>query len=92
DLGRPLPAGAVALWAGDHAIPGVLRDHAADDRIVGLVRWVEFDVDAESHAALADESRPLTLRVVTGTYRHESDPLPAAARASLLADLAGPRN
>jgi hypothetical protein len=92
DLGRALPTGSVALWAGEHLIPGTFRSVAADDRIVGLVRWVEFDVDADAHAALADETRPLTLRVVSGSYHHASAPLPAAVRASLLADLAPPSN
>lgn len=79
--------GVIDLWAGSHRIPGVLRADIAGDRVVGLVRWVQFNITPEDKVALSDESQPLSLVVEAGSYRHESAALGAAFRDSLLADL-----
>ena len=91
ELALALADGDVRLLAGSHAIPGTLRSDAAGDRIVGLVRWVEFEVNAEDRLALAD-AQPLTVAVEVGSYSHESPPLSDAVRNSLLDDLAPARH
>jgi hypothetical protein len=86
-IARTLDRGMIELRAGDHRVRGVLRADAAGDRVVGLVRWVQFNIGDADKDALADDGRPLTLYVEAGAYAHETDPLGPAVRASLLADL-----
>jgi hypothetical protein len=90
---RPIPAGAdmaVRLRVGPETIPGTILSDPAGDRIVGLVRWVEFRLAAAERATLADASLPLVLEVEAAAGWYESPPLDPAARASLLADLTPP--
>jgi hypothetical protein len=82
--------GAVRLWVGPRPIPGRALGDPAGDRIVGLVRWVEFRLAATDRTGLADPSLPLVLEVEAAGARHESPPLDPAVRVSLLSDLGPP--
>jgi hypothetical protein len=89
---RALAAGVgeavVELRVGEFIVPGVLLCEAAGDRVVGQVRWARFAFTPADRTALADDTRPLLLRVEAPGYCHET-PLGPAVRASLLADLSG---
>ena len=92
-LARTVGAATVELRVGEYIVPGVLLANAAGDRVIGQVRWARFEFAAADRAALADEARPLFLRVEAPGYCHESLPLGPAVRAGLLADLGvGPAN
>ena len=87
ELVRTLDRGTVELRVGGHSIRGRVRADSGGDRVVGLVRWVEFGVTRLDRVALLDRNLPLTLVVAVGEDRFESAPLARAVRASLLADL-----
>ena len=87
-----LDHGAIELRIGSHTIRGRVRADSGGDRVIGLVRWVEFDITRVSRSALRDRDLPLSLFVAVGDDSFESDPLPPAVRASLLADLDPQKN
>ena len=82
-----LDRGDIELRVGSQIIRGRVRADSGGDRVVGLVRWVEFAVTRADRAALRNRDLPLTLYVSVGDESFESGPLPLAMRASLLADL-----
>ncbi len=82
-----LDRGDIELRIGSHTIAGRLRADSGGDRVLGLVRWVEFAIGRADRAALRDRDRPLTLFIGVGDESFESEPLSAAMRSSLLADL-----
>ena len=84
---RHLGEGAVELWIGDHRIRGHVRADSGGDRIVGLVRWVEFAIARADRAALLDRELPWTLLIEVGGESFETGPLSSAVRTSLLRDL-----
>jgi len=88
ELVRNLDRGVVELRLGSRVIPGRVRADSGGDRVVGLVRWVEFDIDRTDREVLLDRTRSLTLVLSVGDEYHESEPFPPAVRSSLLADLA----
>jgi hypothetical protein len=89
---RSLDSGRVELRIGDRVIPGHVRADAGGDRLIGLVRWVEFAITRDDRLALADPDQPLVLAVSAGAENLESRPLPAPVRTSLLADLDPQKN
>jgi len=92
ELVRRLDCGVVELRIGSRTIPGRVRSDSGGDRVIGLVRWVEFDIDRADRAALTDRTQPLSMVISAGDEFHESDPFPAAVRSSLLADLDPQKN
>lgn len=92
ELVRNLDRGVIELRIGSRIVPGRVRSDSGGDRVIGLVRWVEFAIDREDRAALLDRSRPLSLVITVGDEFYESEPLPPAVRGSLLADLDPQKN
>jgi hypothetical protein len=92
ELVQNLDRGVVELRIGSRVIAGRVRSDSGGDRVIGLVRWVEFDIDREAHAAMRDRTLPLSLVITVGDEFHESNPLPTAVRGSLLADLDPQKN
>lgn len=86
-LAQELEHGAVELHIGDRTVKGQVRTDSGGDRVVGLVRWVEFGLTRFDRLALHDRDEPLNLAIQTGDWVFESGPLPLAVRTSLLADL-----
>jgi hypothetical protein len=92
-LARTFGEAVIELRVGEYIVPGVLLPSAAGDRVIGQIRWARFEFAPDARAALADQARPLLLRVEAPGYCHESQPLGPAVRAGLLADLGvGPVN
>ena len=87
ELVQTLDRGTVELRVGSHTIRGRVRPDSGGDRVVGLVRWVEFGVTRLDRVALLDRDSPLTLAVKVGDECFESRPLANAVRVSLVADL-----
>lgn len=86
-LAQELDHGMVELRIGDRSVKGQVRTDSGGDRVVGLVRWVEFGLTRFDRLALQDRDEPLTLAIHTGDWVFESGPLSLAVRTSLLADL-----
>ena len=86
-LARNLESGSVLLRIGDRVVNGVVRNDSGGDRVMGLVRWVEFGLTRLDRLALQDRDEPLTLMIEVNDNSHESRPLPLAVRNSLLSDL-----
>jgi hypothetical protein len=86
-LARFIGSAAIGLRIGEVSVAGLLLPDAAGDRVIGQVRWARFEFSPAARAALADEARPLTLRVEAPGYVYECPPLGPAVRAGLLADL-----
>jgi len=86
-LAAELQHGSVELRIGDRVVSGTVREDSGGDRVVGLVRWVEFALSRLDRLALQDRDEALTLAITVGATCHESDPLSPAVRSSLLADL-----
>jgi hypothetical protein len=84
---RDLEAGQVVLQAGENQIRGNVRPDSAGDRIIGLVRWVEFEIPEPQQLLLQDRDVEWTLRVEVGDESFVSAPLGLAIRNSLLADV-----
>jgi len=82
-----LENGFVELRTGDVSIRGRVRTDSGGDRIVGLVRWVEFDIGDEHQAMLRDCNQECTLHIEVGGEDSVSAPLSPAIRASLLGDV-----
>lgn len=87
ELVRNLDQGVVELRIGTRVVVGRVRSDSGGDRVVGLVRWVEFPINHEDRLALADRMLPLNLIISVGDEFHESGPLLPAVRNSLLSDL-----
>jgi hypothetical protein len=92
DIARRLEAGQVELRIGDRVIPGRVRSDSGGDRVIGLVRWVEFALTRQDRLEMQDRDRPLTLAIRIGDDRYSSDALPPAVRTSLLSDLDPQKN
>jgi hypothetical protein len=69
-------------------VAGVFRTDRVNHRLTGLARWAEFHFTEADVAALADRNRSWRIFVESDCYRHESEPIHEAVRASLLDDLA----
>jgi hypothetical protein len=77
------------LWlaVGDMRFPSHLVTCRPEDRCIGMAHWVEFAVDAEARALLADSRLPARFEVALPSYQHESPLLSEDVRQSLLDDL-----
>jgi len=87
ELAQELERGTVELRIGDRIVKGEVRKDSGGDRVVGLVRWVEFGLLRFDRLALQDRDVPLTLEIGMGDWICESARLPPAVRASLMADM-----
>jgi Protein of unknown function (DUF3501) len=59
-----------------------------EDRCFGTAHWVEFSLDSECRAALADRRKTASIVADHRDYSHQSGPLSETVRQSLLDDLA----
>jgi len=84
---RDLHGDDLVLHLGVLRYPSNLYTCRPEDRCVGAAHWVQFVLDAQGRAALADLRRPAYFAVVLPTYRHDSGPLTEDVRRSLLDDL-----
>jgi hypothetical protein len=86
-LAKELEHGTVELRIGNHVVKGTVRRDSGGDRVVGLVRWVEFGLTRLDRMALEDRDESLSLAIRIGDEVHRSQPLVPAIRTSLIADL-----
>jgi hypothetical protein len=68
--------------------PAHLVTNRPGDHSVGTAHWVQFAIPAERRGQLMQLETPALFRFDNGRYRHESAPLSAELRQSLLEDLA----
>src|SRR5205085_1750745 len=77
----------LCLCAGEHRLPAYLVTSRPEDFTVGAARWVQFPVDVNGRRALEDFRLPARACIALPDYQHESPPLSAEVRQSLLDDL-----
>jgi hypothetical protein len=84
---RDLRGEDVPLVVGGREFPADLVTSRPEDRAIGAAHWVQYVLDEEGRALLADFDRPATVAVRLDGYQHESPPLGDDVRQSLLDDL-----
>jgi hypothetical protein len=84
---RELRGEDVPLRLGGRDFPADLVTSRPEDRAIGAAHWVQYLLDEEGRALLADFDRPATVEVRLDGYRHEGPPLSEDVRQSLLDDL-----
>lgn len=67
--------------------PANLLTNRAEDRSVGSAHWVQFAIPADAREMLVQLETPAFFRFDNGRYQHDSTPLSAELRQSLLEDL-----
>ncbi len=67
--------------------PAHLLTNRSEDRSVGTAHWVQFAIPADARAHLVQLDTPAFFRFDNGRYQHQSTPLSAELRQSLLEDL-----
>lgn len=82
-----LPADALRLRLGDHLYPAQLITCRPEDRCGGTAHWVQFTLDQAGRERLPDGRQPACLEIADDAYPHQSPPLGAEVRQSLLEDL-----
>ncbi len=82
----------LCLHLGPTAYPANLLTCRPEDRAIGTAHWVQFVVDPQARALLADTQQPAYFGVSLPGYLHKSDPLSEDVRESLLADLGQSRS
>jgi hypothetical protein len=75
------------LHLGDGISTATLITCRPEDRAIGAAHWVQFPVDKNGREQLANSGRPVRFAIDHAGYRHESLPLSADVRQSLLDDL-----
>lgn len=84
---RELGGANLCLHLGATALPADLLTARPEDRCVGTAHWVRFVLDEPARRLLADRRVPVHVAMTLPEYRHESAPLAADLRQSLLEDL-----
>jgi hypothetical protein len=69
------------------SFPANLLTNRPEDRSVGTSHWVQFAIPANARRQLVELDTPAFFRFDNGRYQHESAPLSAELRQSLLEDL-----
>jgi hypothetical protein len=77
----------VTLHLGPARYPANLLTCRPEDRCIGAAHWVQFVLDADGRARLADARQPAVLAVALPGYTHDSGTLGEDVRHSLLDDL-----
>jgi hypothetical protein len=77
----------LTLHLGPLRYPANLLTCRPEDRCIGAEHWVQFVLDAEGRAMLADPRQPAHLAVTLPGYTHDSGPLGDEVLGSLLDDL-----
>jgi hypothetical protein len=78
---------SLRLHLGDGVSTATLITCRPEDRTIGAAHWVQFPVDNKGREQLANFGRPVRFAINNAGYRHESLPLTADVRQSLLDDL-----
>jgi hypothetical protein len=78
----------LTLRLGPLRYPANLLTCRPEDRCIGAAHWVQFVLDAEGRALLADGRHAAVIGVSLPSYAHDSGPLGDEVRNSLLDDLA----
>jgi hypothetical protein len=84
---RGLAGDAVRLRLGDRSLPAALLTDRPEDHCVGAAHWLRIVVPADARPLLADPRVAAVVEAEHGAYRHDSGPLGADVRQSLLEDL-----
>src|SRR5205823_4894728 len=84
---RELHGDQLCLGLGDQQFPAFLVTCRPEDIAIGAARWVQFHLDAKARRLLENFRLPARLRAILPEYQHESGPLGAEVRQSLLDDL-----
>jgi hypothetical protein len=77
----------VTLNLGPARYPANLLTCRPEDRCIGAAHWVQFVLDGDGRALLAERRQPVHLAVALPGYAHDSGPLSEDVRHSLLDDL-----
>lgn len=77
----------ICLYLGDRKYPVELLTCRPEDRAIGAAHWVQIALDAEGRELLADSRAPTRIAVDYAGYQHDSGPLGADVRQSLIDDL-----
>jgi hypothetical protein len=88
----------LAAWRnlrGEHLVLALAGNRASaslitcrpEDRAIGAAHWVQFMLQDDDRARLADPRIPAQFEVVHSLYQHQSPPLSEEIRQSLLDDL-----
>jgi hypothetical protein len=84
---RELRGESLVLEVGPARCPANLLTCRPEDRAIGASHWVQFVLDAEATALLADPRQVANFRVRVPGYAHDSGPLADDIRQSLAQDL-----
>lgn len=84
---RELRGDSLGLEVGPVRCPANLLTCRPEDRAIGAAHWVQFVLDAEAAALLADPRQPACVRAQVPGYKHDSGPLGDDVRQSLVQDL-----
>jgi hypothetical protein len=84
---QELRGGDLRLHVGTAHYPANLLTCRPEDRCIGTAHWVQFVLDDEGRARLADFRQPAHFAVTRPHYRHDSASLSEEVRQSLLDDL-----
>jgi hypothetical protein len=84
---QELRGGDLRLHLGPAHYPANLLTCRPEDRTIGAAHWVQFVLDPTGRRLLADFRCPAHFAVTLEAYRHDSAPLGAEVRQSLLDDL-----
>lgn len=85
---RSLAETAVRFTAGDRLAAARFVTNRREDACFGTAHWIEFSLDNEFRAALADRRKTAHISVALGNDQQQSGPLIESVRQSLLDDLA----
>jgi hypothetical protein len=77
----------LCLHAGETSIPAVLVTQRPEDHSIGAAHWVRFHLEWNARRPLADLRLRAHAAVRLPGYQHDSAPLSAEVRRSLLEDL-----
>src|SRR5438477_6648204 len=81
---RNLQGEQLCLRIGEEVYPSFLVTCRPEDRCVGTSHWVQFHMNADARALLADESIPAYFTFNNDSYEHQSGPLNDDFRQSLV--------
>jgi hypothetical protein len=84
---RELRGESLVFEIGPARCPANILTCRPEDRAIGAAHWVQFVLDAEGAALLADPRRPASFRVSLPGHAHDSGPLGDDVRQCLVQDL-----
>jgi hypothetical protein len=85
---REFPESMLQMQCGTRACSAQFVTCRPEDCCFGTAHWIEFALDSECRAALADRRKTASIIAGYRDYSHQSGPLSETVRQSLLDDLA----